>query len=947
LSGQLKDKASVVAGVAKERDTLSAQLKASQAESAKLADNLAQAQAALKAAQDKMPEQLASVRLPLESKVSAAQEQLKQSQADAQAKASELAKLNDQYRAIQSELSGVSQAKASTEKELASAKESLKALNVSLPQQVKAAQEPLEAMIVKLKAQLKDLDASIPEKIVQARKPLEEKLAQLSAQSEGLSGQLKDKASVVAGVAKERDALSAKLAALQDQSALLSKELKDTQEKASAVESLKTAALAEAERKNETLLKNVNNLVADKEALAREVASLRATLNTHETSFPEKLAQAQQPLQQKIDLLQKTSADYSAKLQDNDTELARVKGEKMVLTASLENEKKVRLALEAKVAAVQGQMEKTNNDIDARVAKVRDPLEKRVKDLENQLKASEILAASKIKQTVVPLNDRISFLENEVKTAQGLYQQQEQLVKDLIAKRDDLSRGLSEAENERKSLKVQVTTLNAKVTDFEDGLPVKLAQAKAPVETKLAEIQSQAGRLNAALADKDGQIVELNGQLALLKQSVDQSGTEKGALKNQLVQLKEQVKAGSLALDERVKLTTELKAKNADLTTRLSALEQAKGSVDKRYAETSAELKSFQDSIKSRIEEARQPLEDTLLSLQKNLADKDVALKDRDVQIMRLSGERNDFVQKLSREEELRKSVEGKMVVLDMQNKDLSVNLTRKLEDARVPLQKQIDGLKADLASAKADALKMMESMKSSYEEKIRGFNAQLQAGADEKDSIVAQARAAADRAAQEKMAALRKALEAKEAQLKQNDLSLSLASLKAEELVKDADMLRQDKLAAEQELIQAKEKINGELMLLKSQKSALEARFQETAGQLSSVQASQDERMGEARQSLEAKLSLLQEQMTGVNRQLAARDAQVKELQASAAALSSQKDGAMASLGALKAKVMELEETLRQKDAALKVSTQKTEAKANDLRAVKDELQGAMELIK
>ena len=92
--------------------------------------------------------------------------------------------------------------------------------------------------------------------------------------------------------------------------------------------------------------------------------------------------------------------------------------------------------------------------------------------------------------------------------------------------------------------------------------------------------------------------------------------------------------------------------------------------------------------------------------------------------------------------------------------------------------------------------------------------------------------------------------------QLKEKDLALSLASLKAETLAKDADMARQDKDGAQQDFLQIKEKLNGEMLLLKNEKTALEARYAEVSAQLSSAQ----EALSALRQKKEAKAQGLKE---------------------------------------------------------------------------------------
>ena len=188
-----------------------------------------------------------------------------------------------------------------------------------------------------------------------------------------------------------------------------------------------------------------------------------------------------------------------------------------------------------------------------------------------------------------------------------------------------------------------------------------------------------------------------------------------------------------------------------------------------------------------------------------------------------------DFVQKLASLDEERKNATQRMASLETQNKGLSSNVTQKIDEVRVPLQKQVDALTTDLASARAEADNVQQQLRA-----VISVRSDTEA----------------------KLAELDKQVKEKQMQLKEKDLALSLSSLKAETLAKDADMARQDKDAAQQDFLQIKEKLNGEMLLLKNEKTALEARYAEVSAQLSSAQ----ETLSALRQKKEAKAQGLKE---------------------------------------------------------------------------------------
>ena len=265
-----------------------------------------------------------------------------------------------------------------------------------------------------------------------------------------------------------------------------------------------------------------------------------------------------------------------------------------------------------------------------------------------------------------------------------------------------------------------------------------------------------------------------------------------------------------------------------------------------------------------------------------------------------MTKERNDFVQKVARAEEDRKSMSMQLATLDSQNRGLSSNVNKKIDDARLPLEKQIEELKADLANIKVDADSSAGTIGA-----LRAENARLSAEAQKlaeavkaKNTEIASKLADSRVELEAKIAQLEKIVQEKQADIKQKELALSLASLKTESMVKDADLVKQDKDSVQQEFIQDKERLNGELLLLKNEKKALEARYAEVATQLADVQAASRGQVDAVKRPLEAKIEAL-------------------------------------------------EEALRKKEADIDVFRQKSDAKAKDLKSVQDELKGAMELIK
>ncbi len=98
------------------------------------------------------------------------------------------AKLNDQLKNVQGQLTQAVEARLSTEKELVSAREQFKGVSASIPEQVASAKKPLEETVAKLSAQNKELEVVLQQKtdaltrdIVARDALLKEKVGQVAA----------------------------------------------------------------------------------------------------------------------------------------------------------------------------------------------------------------------------------------------------------------------------------------------------------------------------------------------------------------------------------------------------------------------------------------------------------------------------------------------------------------------------------------------------------------------------------------------------------------------------------------------------------------------------------------------------------------------------------------------------------------------------------------------
>ncbi|MBF0330292.1 MAG: hypothetical protein HQL17_00005, partial [Candidatus Omnitrophica bacterium] len=387
--------------------------------------------------------------LPLEAKVADVLQGLKRAQSDAQEKANALAKLNDQYHALQNELGGVSQSKASIEKELLSAQESLKALN-----------------------------ASIPSKISDARKPLEDKLAQLGFQSENLTVQLKDRSSALAEALKARDALGVQAGALKEQAAKLTVNLvqtqaalKEVQDKmpdqlasvrlpleakvAELMEGLKKSqadaqekanALAVLNDQHQALQIQLSNLEQGKVLLEENLASEQQVLKTLNASLPGKMMAARQPLEAAITKLNAQAQDLQDQLKGRSAVIAEVSGE--------------RDALKAKLSLAQESLKELNSAIPLKMVEARKPLEDKLAQLSSQ---TENLNAQ--------LKDRSSVIAQ------------------ITKERDLLNAQLKAAQEQSTKLTASLAEAQAALKGVQDKMPDQLASVRLPLEAKVAEVQ--------------------------------------------------------------------------------------------------------------------------------------------------------------------------------------------------------------------------------------------------------------------------------------------------------------------------------------------------------------------------------------------------------------------------------------------------------------------------
>ncbi len=1165
LSDELKTGENSFLAMKQERDALSLRLKEEQAASLKLNVSLNDAKNELARVQQAIPAQVATavaaVRAPLQTENSTLKDALTKAKEELAVKLEELKDLNAEFDGVKEALVASEKERVIREKQGVMLTAKLSSLSTSIPDQVASAREPVlkelntlkekiveqtadmtekqrlidvlsadKAMLLKqaedlrlkqsgmgqellsTRTALKAQEEDVVVKMALAKKPLEEALIQAKKDQDKLRAEIGLTADQLRAKMAALDQLNTSLVGLTKERDLL---ITEKMQLNAQLEQIKLKAAVDEKSAIERLAQAETNV---RQPLEAQVVKVRNEMSAEIKALEEKSGKEAEALQAKISSLDMAAKDLSGRLAEKEAVLKSLSEEKQNLSMGLASQEKAKASLEGNIAALKKEMEAVNASVAERVVKAKEPLEKHIKDLENQLRASEILAGSKLNQMQVPLKDRISFLENEVKTAQDLYQQQEKMVKEMVAKRDELLKNLGEVERDRQSLKVQVTGLTNKLTESESALPVRLAQAKAPSEAKTVELESQVEKLTAALKEalenKDKMAAESLKEAQALRQSLDQAVREKTSVGNELSVLKATAEGLSVSSEERARSVEELRQKNFELTRELSALQGNKASLDKKFQQTDAELKNFQGSISKRIEEARQPLEDTLRSLEKNLFEKDTALKDKDAEIMRLTKERNNFVGKFSQAEEQGKTSLSKMAQLESQQAAFDQKMNETIAQTRGPLEKQItdltlrlsslqaerkaetDGVSVKLAATNAGWEKQMaalkaemermtaasrsssEALKVSYEEKIAQLNMrlnELKADLDGRVKTASDARSAQDaqRAAlnalkeeKAKMSAeilqLREALKVKEADmtlkvsslsasrqdeikaveekwgaskaeiektaqalkaqlnaqsleftrqmqakemiLKEKELAVSQMQFRIEGLEKDLDMMKQDKTSLDEEkarmeqtlkeskagsiesrrveidaakaplleqsrqlqktvelkeeeikaqkaresvLIQTREKMNGEFVLLKDQLGKLEAQYAEAMALLSNVQGAGRTNLDEARKELEGKIVQIQAESAPLKAQIMERDASIKALKASLEASVKEKDVMNAEALRLKEKTAALETELRSKDKAFTALRQQVDTKQQDLKAVQDELNGAMELVK
>jgi kinesin family protein 20 len=392
--------------------------------------------------------------------------------------------------------------------------------------------------------------------------------------------------------------------------------------------------------------------------------------------------------------------------------------------------------------AVKGDLEKKLRDALADQTEANSKLSNSVA-VTNELESKLVAVRTELEQCqleVTEKDEKLKQLEREARLKQEHVAQLEQTV-------FELTRKLSEAEDERKTEKEQWTTevssMKKKITDLEENLT---SSEKDNDEAKLQTVL-----LQSELEANAHQLKALNGELIIMKEQISKGDERERELKSQLnvstqlakelqdkgkkvseeledlkATMKDKIKEERALVEERLEakikhMEMELSSKEKTLQTRYQTIDDLVEKMEKERAGYEIALRDAK-SNETVIEQLKLTLSEQELTMQAQdrvIHERDAKVKSLEDSITRLHSENDNLMTQLSaenkrRELELTRQIESsqeQMKEKDIRLREIEKDL-KKLERQKLSLEKDVCDVTSELRDCEHNLAERIHELK-------------------------------------------------------------------------------------------------------------------------------------------------------------------------------------------------------------------------------------------
>ncbi|GEM_PF-6472728 len=701
------------------------------------------------------------------------------------------------------------------------------------------------------------------------------------------------------------------------------------------------------EEKIDELTKKVSNLEKTAGMLSKDKSRLEASLSDA-VKARDNVQKQFEKIHEQNQISKDNAAKQAALVQSSfDVKMAEAASQ---LKGSIEREKQKAAATDDLNKKIDD-LNKTLNDATAR----KNELERSVLDLNGKTQTLQRSVPDEIAKAQKDLNAKIKTLSEQLQLSQDGAKSKEEVIKGLTQKGEQLSTALNASVVEKGELVKTVGDLKAQLNQSQKSIPVQMALVKKPLEEKVEQLLTDLSGQQKIVKEKDSRITELtktqndlDGQLKVLTSRKSELEAQTQQLTKQIIQLQaDQSREVSEVKTASVQTTAGMAQKLADAVGEIRAKENLvqqmidkEQGLEKQLADIKVALSKSEEDLRQKRSElelsrkesvletskVQEPLKEKIAALEAQLKTQSLSagqLKEEKTKVgddlLRVSKERDGLAQKLKESETAFKK-----------QQDVSA---ASIAAARQPLEAKIDGLNAQLKEKQALIDESYVEIKQLKEANAR-LNEQLAQAQKERDDSKAKAQqlqndlSAKDAAVQEKVSSIAKPLEEK---IKEFSAKLGASQAAADGLAKDKNNLerslketevkfaksQKDFLQKDDALKSVQAQASSELATVKG---STEAKVRELTQKLNLSQKLADG-LAESKKGLESSLKEINVKSAQLQAEIAQKSDQLKSVQAN---ISSQLAIAKESA---EAKIRELTEKL---DLSQKLADGLAESKKN-----------------
>ena len=733
----------IIANLSSEQSLLQIDFKRTETEKLVIEEELRNVRAQLKRLEDTLPQKVSQAEQPLKVELSAAKEK-----SEAQQEAIE--KLTADQSALRNSLRKTETAKDIIEQELRKIRSQYKRLNETLPQKISSVEQPLKVelnaakkrieaqkeTIANLSAQKTSLEQDLT-KTESAKGVIEQELRTLQNQFSGLKETLPEK------ISQAEQALKSEL----DTTKKRITEQKESIENLSAQKSM----LQDDLTKTETA----------KRVIEQELRKLRNQVNGLKSSLSQKISQAEQPLKNQLNSANKKISDQQQTISMLRSEKSALKNdlnktetEKGFIEVELKQLQSKFQGLNAKLPQVVSKAEQPlkdqlnlankkivelkqvitklssdqslfQNDLQ-KMEQEKQLVEKELLQVKNKLTGLNNALPQKVSSAQKPLKDEIANLEGQLSDTEKLLKAKEGKIDELLEEKQILDNKITVLRTNNSKLASDMKILRQELTELNDSIPLKIESAKTPYETDLSKLKSQLQDVNNTVLKKDKEIKTLTREHEYLKEQIadkekiitaleqdvrtykddilsqqnaltSKITQEKIPLEAEISQLKTDRQQAELKIEEHTVLIKTLNEKLEKSNRKAEETAKSKIELQERLAKINQEFDSYKKTVANKIQNVREPLEDTIATLNKKITAIENAIQSKQTTINKLTKDNETLVRQF---EDIKKT--KNVISLDLLNMQkeydaLKVSIPQKLITAKMPLEEEIEQLKERL----------------------------------------------------------------------------------------------------------------------------------------------------------------------------------------------------------------------------------------------------------